>query len=93
VVEIFPNPAAFLRLATTVVIESHDEWQLTRRHVSDVSMDEMVSGHTPGTRFISRWRFTPNRSIPSRSIRLPCRDFQFPSSGASTEGRKADTRP
>ena len=27
VVEIFPNPAAFLRLATAVVIEAHDEWQ------------------------------------------------------------------
>ncbi|MBT2273353.1 IS256 family transposase [Rhodococcus qingshengii] len=41
VVEIFPNPASFLRLATAVVIESHDEWQVTRRYVSDVSMDEL----------------------------------------------------
>jgi len=41
VVEIFPNPAAFLRLATAVVIEAHDEWHVTRRYVSDVSMDEL----------------------------------------------------
>lgn len=24
-----------------VVIEAHDEWQVTRRYVSDVSMDEL----------------------------------------------------
>jgi transposase-like protein len=41
VVEIFPNPAAFLRLATAVVIEAHDEWKVTRRYLSDVSMDEL----------------------------------------------------
>jgi putative transposase len=41
VVEIFPNPAAFLRLATAVIIKAHDEWQVTRRYLSDVSMDEL----------------------------------------------------
>jgi len=37
------QPVAFLRLATAVVIESHDEWQATRRYLSDVSMDELRS--------------------------------------------------
>jgi putative transposase len=41
VVEIFPNPAAFLRLATAAVIEAHDEWRITRRYLSDVSMAEL----------------------------------------------------
>lgn len=35
------NLAALLRLATVVVIEAHDEWQETRRYVSEVSMNEL----------------------------------------------------
>ena len=40
VVEIFPTRSV-PALATAVVIESHDEWQVTRRYLSDVSMDEL----------------------------------------------------
>ena len=31
--EIFPNPAPFLRLATSVVIDQHDEWQVGRHYL------------------------------------------------------------
>ena len=41
VVEIFPNPASFLRLATSVVIDQHDEWQVGRRYLSETSMAEL----------------------------------------------------
>ena len=41
VVEIFPNPAAFLRLATSVVIDQHDEWHVSRRYLSEASMAEL----------------------------------------------------
>ena len=41
VVEIFPNSDAFLRLATAVVIDQHDEWQVGRRYLSETSMGEL----------------------------------------------------
>ena len=41
VVEIFPNPASFVRLGTAVVIEAHDEWQVGRRYMSETSMTEL----------------------------------------------------
>jgi putative transposase len=43
VVGIFPNSAALLRLATCVLIESHDEWQVTDRHyLSEESMAQLT---------------------------------------------------
>jgi len=53
------NPAAFLRLATAVVIEAHDEWQVTRRYLSDVSMDELRAVITPQN--------TPPQPLPNNT--------------------------
>ena len=48
VVGVFPNPAALLRLAGSVLIEQHDEWEAgERRYFSTASMLELATMNNP----------------------------------------------
>ncbi|ALE92324.1 hypothetical protein AOC05_08310 [Arthrobacter alpinus] len=48
VVGVFPNAAALLRLAGSVLIEQHDEWEAAeRRYFSEASMLELDTMNDP----------------------------------------------
>ena len=48
-VGVFPNDAALLRLAGSLLIEQNDEWLVSRRHLSEASMAELTSTEPTST--------------------------------------------
>jgi putative transposase len=49
VVGVFPNDAALLRLAGSLLIEHNDEWLVSRRYLSEASMAELKASDSTST--------------------------------------------
>ena len=46
---VFPNDAALLRLAGSLLIEQNNEWLVSRRYLSQASMAELITNPSPTT--------------------------------------------
>ena len=49
VVGVFPNDAALVRLAGSLLIEQNDEWLVSRRYLSEASMAELKASNSTST--------------------------------------------
>src|ERR1035437_6028764 len=91
VVGIFPNSAALLRLATCVLIETHDEWQVAeRRYLSEESMAQLNPSARPQS---ARLRPTSNRGDrhrhdPHDMVQPGCRNRRTSRGTGNTTSRK-----
>lgn len=67
VVGIFPDDASLLRLSACVLIETHDEWQVSdRRYLSEASMAQLTP---PAPTTIERHRDTPPEVIDNHTLK------------------------